>query len=145
MTANDNLMNAVIFILALNALMFMVGLGLESLGGGNPFNYEDNPLKSFNAGNETAGEYDVPSDPGSLLPSGIQSVSPDTGTYFTDIFSSIRNWLVDVTGLGFILSIFSGPKIILSAMGLPLALVWALTALWYGVSVLIIASYIFGR
>ena len=143
MTAGDSLLNAVIFVLALNCLMFMVGGGIVAVGGANPFQYEDNALRLFNAGNSS--NPDVPSEPGALLPSGVQSISPDTGTYFTDIFNSARNWFFDITGLGWILAILSSPKIILGLMGLGSSLAWAITALWYGVTILIIASYMFGR
>lgn len=143
MSSTDNLQNAVIFILALNAVMFMVGAAIQDLGGVNPFNYADNPLSTFNQGNETNPE--VPTTPGDLLPSGVQAIEPDTGGFFTDIFSSIKSWLVDVTGLGWILAVLSGPKVILAAIGFPAALAWAVTALWYGVTLFVIASYIFGR
>lgn len=143
MTASDNMLNAVIFVLALNFVMFVSGGAIASLGGDNPFNYADNPLGTFNAGNETNPE--VPADPGELLPTGVQAVEPDTGGFFTDIFSSIKNWLVDATGLGWVLAILSGPKVLLATMGFPAALAWAITALWYGVSLVIISSYIFGR
>lgn len=141
MSSTDNLLNAVIFVLALNAIMFIAGQGIAEVGGINPFNYSDNALSKFNTGTEDNPE--IPTN--SSLPSGIQAVEPDTGGFFTDIFSSISTWFVDKLGLGWILSILSGPKIILGAMGVPVALAWALTALWYGVTLLIIVSYMFGR
>lgn len=145
MSSSDNLLNAVIFVLALNVIMFMVGGAISGLGGTNPFgdNEDDYALSKFNSGNVT--NPDIPSNVSGYLPSGIQGVSPDTGASFTDIFSTITSWFVDKTGLGWVLSILSGPKVILSVMGMPPALAWALAALWYGITLLIIASYIFGR
>lgn len=144
MATGDDMITAVIIVLSLNLIMFFVGYGLEDLGADNPFNYEDNALREFNTGNST--HFDISSDPANDLPGGAAtSISPDTGLSFTDIFTSIKSWLVDATGLGWVLSILSGPKIILAAMGVPLALAWAITALWYGVTLILIVAFIWGR
>ena len=140
----DSLLAAVILVLGLNLIMFLVGAGMADLGGANPFNPDKNILTKFNAG--TNGTYDIPSDPGAYLPSGgATSISPDTGNVFTDTFTSIKTWFVDTTGLGWLLAILSGPKIILQAIGLPLAAAWAIAALWYGITLFIIVAFIWGR
>lgn len=145
MTSSDNMLNAVIFVLGLNLLIFFVGGAITSLGGSSPFDDAQNPLMKFNAKEGNFTNPELPANYTGFLPSGVQAVEPDTGGFFTDIFSSIKSWVVDATGLGWLLSILSGPKVLLAAMGLPDALAWAIAALWYGVSILIIASYIFGR
>jgi len=148
MATGDNLLTALIIVLTLNVMMFFAGQGIESLEGDNPFLNKQMTLNTFNSGNVT-GEYEVPTTAGVLLPGGEgTSISPDTGLSFTDIFTSIKSWFVDTTGLGWVLSILEGPKVLLSMMmpGEALAgAVWALTALWYGITLLIIVSYIWGR
>ena len=142
----DSLLSAVILVLGLNLIMFLVGAGMADLGGANPFNEDKNILTKFNAG--TNGTYDIPSDPGADLPGGgATSISPDTGNVFTDTFTSIKTWFVDTTGLGWVLGILQGPKIILQAL-LPAALqsaAWAIAALWYGITLFIIVAFLWGR
>lgn len=144
MTATDGLLNAVLVVFALNLIMFFVGFGIADVGGTNPFNYNDNLLSDFNDGNTSS--WDVPSDVGGKLPGGEStSVSVDTGVVYTDTFTSIKSWFVDVTGLGYVLGILSGPKIILTAMGAPEALAWAITAFWYTVTLFLLVAFIWGR
>ena len=146
MANSDSLLGAVILVLGLNLIMFLVGAGMADLGGTNPFNTDKNILTKFNTG--VNGTYDIPSDPGAYLPGGgATSISPDTGNVFTDTFTSIKTWFVDTTGLGWLLAILSGPKIILQAI-LPASLqaaAWAITALWYGITLFIIVAFIWGR
>ena len=140
----DSLLSAVLLVLGLNLIMFLVGAAMADLGGVNPFNEDLNILTKFNAG--TNGTYDLPSDPGGQIPGGgATSISPDTGNVFTDTFTSIKSWFVDTLGLGWILSILQGPKVILTAIGLPLAAAWALASLWYGITLFIIVAFIWGR
>lgn len=143
MTSTDNVTNALMVVLALNLLMFMVGGAISDVTGAGVFNNSDNVLNTFRA-NGTA--YDVPSDVGGYLPSGeATTVSVDTGLAYTDMFTSIKTWFVDVTGLGFVLTILSGPKVILSAMLVPEAIAWAITAWWYGITVFLIVAFFWGR
>jgi hypothetical protein len=142
--SGDNMLNVLMIVLSLNLIMFFVGFGMADVGGTNPFIDEENILTQFNNG--TAGSYDVPTDVGGTLPSGVATtISPDTGLSITDIFVSTKTWLVDVTGLGFVLGVLSGPKIILTFMGLPEALAWAITALWYALSLFVVITFIWGR
>lgn len=145
MTSTDNMVNAVIFVLSLNLIILFVSWGIVDTGGTSPFNYKDNLLKTFNEGNET--NIVVPSDPGSLLPSGAGGgVDPDTGFSITDIFTSMKNWIVDTLHLGWILSILQAPYILLMAMfpSYP-AIAGIITALWYGITLFIIVSFMWGR
>ena len=145
MATGDGMLTAVMVVLSLNFVMFAVGFGITDLGGNNPFNYNDNALGEFNIGNST--NFDVPSDPASSLPGGgSTSISPDTGNVFTDMFTSIKEWLINSVGLGWVLNMLTAPKVLLSLM-LPNtpALVWSITALWYGITLFIIVAFIWGR
>lgn len=79
------------------------------------------------------------------LPSAEGSISPTTGNLFTDTFSSIKDWLGDKLGLNYARSILSAPYQILQSMGLPLEFVYAIGTLWYGMSLIILVAFIWGR
>lgn len=146
MATSDSMLPALMLVLGLNLMMFLVGGALEELGGSaaNPFNYEDNALSKFNTGNATV--YGLNTSVSAQLPGGEgKTVSPDTGLSFTDIFTSVKSWFIDSFGLGYVLNILEGPKILLSLMGMPLGAAWALTALWYGITLFMIISFIWGR
>lgn len=144
MAASDGMLTAVMIVLSLNLVMFFVGYGIEDLGGTNPFNYSDNALSKYNVGNATS--FDVPNNVSTYLPGGAgTTISPDTGLAFTDIFTSVKNWFVDTLGLGHLLNFLSGPKNLLVAMNLEPAAAWAITALWYGVTLFLLIAFIWGR
>lgn len=144
MASSDEMLTVVMIVLSLNVIMFFVGYGIEDLGGTNPFNYTDNALSKYNLGNSTS--FDVPTNVSTYLPSGAgTTISPDTGLAFTDIFTSVKNWFVETTGLGHLLNYLSGPKILLTAMNIPAAAAWAITALWYGITLFILIAFIWGR
>jgi hypothetical protein len=140
----DGLISALLLVLGLNLVMFLVGGAITDLGGSNELIDDNNLLMNFNAGSN--GTYDIPSDPGASLPGGAAtSISPDTGNVFTDTFTSIKTWFVDVTGLGWLLGIMQGPKVVLTFMGLPEAAAWALAALWYSLTLFLIVAFFWGR
>jgi len=144
MASSDGLLTALMIVFSLNLVMFMVGYGIEDVGGTNPFNYEDNLLTKYNTGNSTV--FDVPNNVSDELPGGAgTTISPDTGLAFTDIFTSVKNWFVDTTGLGQVLAVLSGPKNLLVMMNMPEAAAWAITALWYAVTFFMLVAFIWGR
>lgn len=79
------------------------------------------------------------------LPSGEGSISPTTGNIFTDIFSSIKDWLGDKLGLNYIKAILSAPYNILKSMNLPIEFVYAVGTLWYAITSIIVVAFIWGR
>lgn len=90
--------------------------------------------------------YTLPQSPGTLLPGGTVNVDPTTGNIFTDIFTSVKEWIVDtIPGAGLVLSILSGPMGLLKALKLPAAFYWAVGMLWWGATFFIIINWIFGR
>lgn len=141
MSNTDNLTTSLLFVLGLNLLMFIVGSGIADVGGVSPYDSSDNLLTKYDAGN-----YTFNSSIDSFMPS-TQSVGvdPESNNVFTDIFTSARNWVLDKTGIGFLLGILSAPSNILITIGLSPALAWALTAIWYGVNVLFLVAFVLGR
>ena len=147
MSNTDNLTMALLLVLSLNVIMFFVSSGLIEAGYAyaNPFDPKDNFLNKFNAGNTTS--YAVPSENATNLFPDTQAVGidPEDNNVYTDVFTSIRSWFLYKTGIGWLLGILQAPAVILTAIGLSPATAWAITALWYAITLLFIVSYIFGR
>lgn len=138
-----NLSTALVVVLAINVMLFMGQAGAMAL---NPdsspvFYSEDGSLLS----NFDEGNYTTPSDPKTLLPSGEASVNPETGNIFTDIFSATKNWILETTGLSYLLDLLGAPANFLKAIGLPSAFAWAIGSLWYGITLFLIVAFILGR
>ena len=144
MAIGDKLLMAVVMTLSINVIMVFVAYGITDLGGTSEFNGQLGILGSMNVGNST--NPGVSANVSDQLPGGgSTSISVYTGNVFTDMFSSIRTWLVESTGLSYVLGIFTAPAVILSAMGFPPMLAFGLNALWYGLTLLIFISFIWGR
>ena len=96
---------------ALVMLMFVVDLAQTNvaeqegiLSPTNLFTYEGSHIASFDTGNYTLNE-----DIASQLPtgSGTADVDEDTGNIFTDTFKTIKNWLLETTGLKYVINVLN--------------------------------------
>ena len=153
MATSDGMLSSLMIVLGLNLMIFFVAGGLTSLGGAdaNPFDYKDNLLGEFNTANRTAYDlnesgYGINTNASQQLPGGEgKTVSADTGLSFTDIFTSVKNWFLNIKGVAYVLAVLSGPKVLLGLMGMPLGASWALTSIWYGITLFMLVSYIWGR
>lgn len=138
-----NLTSAVVTVLSLNLILWLGQVAVIEL---NPdasqfFNPEGTPLQRFDAGNYTLND----DDPASVLPVVESSISPETGNIFTDAFTGIKTWMLDVTGLNYVFSILGAPYHFLNAMSLPQAFVFGIGSLWYGISLFLLIAFMFGR
>lgn len=141
MSNTDNLTISFLMVLSLNVIMFFIAHGLTDLGYASPFNTEDLLLNKFDGGN-----YTTPSDPQNLLPdTQAVGIDPEDNNVYTDIFTSARSWFLDITGIGYLLGLLDAPAVILIAIGLSASQAWAITALWYGLTLFFIVAFIFGR
>lgn len=139
----DSLETALVFVLSLNVLLFLGQIAILEI---NPaasdfYNEEGTLLSGFDSGNYTLDD----SDPAGRLPSGEASVSPTTGNIFTDTFTSIKSWLIDSTGLGYVFAVLGAPYHLLQFMGLPQAFIYAVGTMWYAFTLLLIVAFIWGR
>ena len=137
-----NISTALVIVLAINVMLF---LGQASALAMNPdgvrfLNTDGSLLNDFDQGN-----YTTPNTPDALLPSGEASVDAETGNIFTDIFSASKSWILDTTGLGYLVNLLGAPANFLKAIGLPGAFAWAIGALWYGMTLFLVVAFIFGR
>jgi len=129
-----------LFVLLLNVLLFFVQLGMSHANPENSpiiFNYEDSVLSSYDGGNYTLNDFD-----GSELPTSQAQVDTE-GNFFTDTFSTIKNWLLDTTGLRYIISIVNSVPHFFSLI-FPLEIAYALGVLWHGFTVFLLVMFIKG-
>lgn len=145
----DTLLKLVLIVAGVNAMLF---LGQAAILDTNPaasqfYNCNAGFLGQFEAnGCNTAGSY-VLNDTNIInqLPSGETSVSPETGVLFTDPFTAMKTWLLDKTGLGYLMHLASAPYNFLAALELPGAFVFAIGSMWYAFSILVVVAFLIGR
>ena len=144
----SNLTTALMIVMGINAMLFLGQMAVLDINpsGTTFYHCEDGSLAQFEADGCTGSNYVLNStDPASQLPSGVSSVSPETGNIFTDTFTTIKSWFLDTSGLSYLVSILSAPMTFLSALGLPQAFNFALGSLWYGVTLFLILAFLLGR
>ena len=96
---------------ALVMLMFVVDQGTTNLAEANGitsatklFNYEGSHIAEFDKGNFTLDQ-----DIASQLPTGAgdANVDEENGNIFTDTYKTIKNWLLETTGLKYVISVLN--------------------------------------
>jgi len=133
--------NGLLFVLILNVLLFFAQLGMSHANPDNSpliFNYEDSLLSSYDKnGNYTLTDFD-----GSELPTSQAQVDTE-GNFFTDTFSTVKNWLLETTGLNYLISIVNSVPHFFSLI-FPIEIAYALGVLWHGLTVFLIVMFIKG-
>lgn len=135
-------------VMAINVMLFLGQIAAIEVNADAPrfHDCQGSILGSFESGNCSAGTYILDdSNPTERLASGETSVSPETGNIFTDAFTALKNWFLNVTGLSYIVQILSAPYNFLKALMLPQAFVFAVGTLWYGVTLFLIILVLIGR
>jgi len=142
-----NLTTALSFVLILNVLMFLVQAAILDLNpdATNFFTNEGTLLSNFDANNNN-GTYVLDTEGvADHLPTAEGSVSPTTGNLFTDMFSSMKTWFAETTGLSYLMGIVSAPYNLLKSMNLPNAFVFAIGSLWYALTLFLLIAFFWGR
>lgn len=142
--ANTNLTTVLLIVLSVDLILFLGQVSIHNINPEAPtyLNYPGSFLGRFDIGNYTL-DQDIME--GNKLPSLEQSVSVTTGNIFTDSITSIKNWLLDTSGLGYVLGVLGGPITYLGYLGAPKEFIFAIGALWYGITLFLIIGFIFGR
>jgi hypothetical protein len=104
------------------------------------YNYEGTLIKDNDAGNYTLNE-----DVTAKLPTGTASVSPDTGNFFTDIFATAKNWLLESTGLSYVLAIVNALPNFLKILGLPSIFVFIVGSIWHTFTIFLFVLLLLGK
>lgn len=133
------LISAVGFVVMVNLLFFFAQLGIANA---NPtdsaptlMNYEDSLISQYDTGNYTLQEFSADE-----LPNPEAQVNTE-GNIFTDMFSTIRSWFLDLPGVSHIVAVVNGVPNFLKAVGLPIEISYALGWLWHFLSIFIIVAW----
>jgi hypothetical protein len=131
---------ALAIILAINVFLFLGDYGIRDINGQSSglINYQNDMIGKFDAGNYTLDESVT-----SKLPSGEGSISPETGNFFTDTFSTIKNWFVETTGLNYLIGIVNAVPNFLKRFLDPV-LAYAIGFFWHALTIFLIINFIKG-
>lgn len=131
---------ALAIILSINVFLFMGDYAVRDISGQSTglINYQNDMIGKFDKGNYTLSE-DVTTN----LPSGEGSISPETGNFFTDTFSSIKNWFLETTGLDYLLGIVNAVPNFLKRFLDPV-LAYAIGFFWHALTIFLIVNFIKG-
>jgi len=143
-----NLTGALIMVMAINVMLFLGQIAVLEMNdvGSIVYNCEGSLLSEFEQNSCAGGNYTLNDvDPTTGLPTVEGSVSPTTGATYTDSFTGIKGWLIDRTGLSYLVNVLSAPSNLLKAIGLPAAFSFAIGTLWYGVTLFLFIAFMFGR
>lgn len=144
----NTLTSALAIMLGIQCLFFLAQVAMVDINPDASVFYvcEGSVLGGLDVNNCTGSTYVLDDgNPAGLLPSGETSVNPETGNIFTDSFTGIKSWFLDVTGLSYLVDFLSAPSNILKAIGLPNSFIFGVGALWYGILLFLIIGFLFGR
>lgn len=146
-----NLTNALIIVMAINAVLFMGKVSIMEINPTNTGYHYDcngNVLSQFERnGCNNATSYGLINVNNNSISSQLPSnptIIDSIGQFFTDIYSSVRNWLLDSLGLSYVLAVLTAPSDFLSMTGLPESFVWVISAFWYGITLFLIVNWFKG-
>lgn len=144
MTTGNSVGGILLIVLAID--MFLM-LGQIAVADINPdfqfYNSTGNLIGTENKGNYELAEV---TDLNSLLPTTTQSVTGDTDSgIFTEVFTNIKNWFLNTTGLSYLIMFINAVPNFLKAIGLPPILSFSLGALYHIITIFLAVSYIWGR
>lgn len=144
----SDVVKALVIVLSINVLFFLGQFAMNDINptGTKFYDCEGNIMSEFELSNCKGAYFEVDQSYGlGNLPTAESGVSPETGNIFTDIFTTAKNWLLQKSGLGYILSILGAPVTFLSSIGLPNAFVFAIGTLWYAITFFLIIAWLLGK
>lgn len=137
-----------LLVLCVDGFLFMGQLAVNDTfpGAQQFYGYQGSLVQA----NDIDGNFTLTEDVVNKLPTGTTAVSPDNdGNFFTDIFSTAKNWLVDnvleTTGVKYILAIVNAVPNFLKVLGLPREFVFIVGSIWHSFTIFMIALLIMGR
>jgi len=148
MTNSSNLTLALLIVLSINIFLFLGQYSTLQLNpmADNVYDVKGSLICSFEDSNCQNTTYTLDdSDPTTRLAPNDPSVTETTGNIFVDVFSNIKSWFLDSTGLNFLINLLSAPKSFLVTIGMPDVFAFAISALWYGLTLFLILAFWWGR
>lgn len=143
-----NLTYALVIIMSINVILFISQVSILQINptGANFYDCQGSLMSSFDV-NKCKDRGNVSLDQSlaqSNLPSGNPSVDATSGNVFTDLFNTIKNWVLEDLGVKYLLDMVSAPAHFLNMMGLPQPISFALSTLWYAVTFFLFVAWIKG-
>lgn len=139
MSTSSNLTMGLVLVLCINAVFLMANYGVNEYTESS-FGATDLLDRYGNRTTGTLNEFNA-----DALPESEDSVSPETGNVFTDMFRTAKSWVLKSTGAGYIIDFLSAPVDLLRSVGLGAQLIFIIGALWYGIFVFLIVSWLLNR
>ena len=149
-----NTTNAFIFVMTINILCFIFQVSVIGLN--EQYDVRDSNTINYHCGgsileafSDNCTSYETVTvnnnDLTQQLPGTAQTTTVSSGFTLTDVFTSIKSWFLNTTGLKYLYAIVTGPANVIKIMELPNEFAWALTSLWYGINLLIIIAFLWWR
>ena len=144
---------ALIIMLSINLFLFFGQIASEQINQEyqfNPespqfFNYENSTIGEYNSGdwviNDQLVKDELPKSQGGSILGGV-------GDWFTDVFQSIKNWFLGVTGVKYLVGIVNAVPNFLSSLPLPAIakpFIFGISALWHAITLFLIVAFIRGN
>lgn len=134
---------SLLFVLFIDIILFMANTAAVDIGAPTTmYNYDGSIIEKYNKG--TVDHPVLKNFNSTSLPSEIKGVDTSGGNPFTDTFSTIKNWLLDVTGVSFLLEIINAFPNFLSSIGLPEVFVFVIGFLWHAYSIFMFILFLKG-
>ena len=138
-------------VLSINGVLFIAQGSITNLQEelGTPstifFNGSGSLICDFEKSNCTGSNYVLDNDdPIKQLPDA-KNIETEEGGLFSDIFSTIKDWITGVPGVGFLINIVSAPGIFIYMLGLPDLVSMILATIWYLFTLFILVAWMLGR
>jgi hypothetical protein len=143
------LINGLTLMVCITAVLFMGQIAIVEI---NPtaaryFECRDSLMSTFDRDQCLSGNYSLNTEyaqDSTHYPAGNPTVSTTSGNIFTDTFNAMKNWILDSTGLSYLMKILTTPFFFLQMMGLDSAFVFALSFIWYSVMFFLFINWIKG-
>lgn len=137
------------FVMFVNVLLFLGQATVIALNDETPieyWHYDGTLLEMYDSNNDPNNPLLDTSNVESNFPQGEGTIQINDGNIFTDLFSSIKTWIEDNTGLTYAKAIVSAPyNALIGISFLPQPFIFAVGTLWYITTVFLIIGFFWGR
>lgn len=125
-------------MLSINMFLFLGDYAVKDISGGSSglINYNNDFIGKFDKGNYTL-------DESANFPSDAGSISPETGNFFTDTYATMKNWLLDSTGIGWALAFINAVPNFLKRFLDPV-FAYAIGFFWHALTIFLIVNFFRG-
>lgn len=146
---DDHLLTAFLVVMGVNVMLWLGQVAALEMNPEGPqfFSCQGSLLGEFEANGCTGnGSYVLDDEnPAGNLPTGGGEIEVNDGNFFIDTFSAAVGWFTDTTGLKYLYNILAAPSNFLKAIGVPDAFAFAVGAMWYATTLLLLIAFLFGR